>query len=65
MNKELAIIFLQFSNPDVYVYFNAMTWDVLENGFAISDGLIATLSAARIPNEILQEIIEQRNANET
>lgn len=65
INKELAIIFLQFSNPDIYAYFNSMIWDMLDDGFAISDGLVATLAATRVPNEVLQEIIETRNANET
>ena len=63
MNKDLAILFLQFSNPDVCAYLNAMMWDLFDNGFAISDGLIAALTATRVPNEILQEIIDTRNAN--
>jgi hypothetical protein len=65
IHKELAITFLQFSNPDIYAYFNSMIWDLLDNGVAISDGLIATLAATRVPNEVLQEIIDTRNANET
>lgn len=65
MHKDLTILFLQFSNPDVFVYFNQMTWELMENGIAISDGLVATLAATRVPNEILQEIIDTRNANET
>ena len=66
INKDLAVLFLQFANPDVCAYFNAMIWDMLENGFALSDGLIATFAATRIPNEVLQEIISTRdNTNET
>ncbi len=64
ISKDLAILFLQFSNPDVCAYFNSMMWDILDNGFAFSDGLIATLAAARVPNDVLQEIIDTRNANE-
>lgn len=64
MSKDLAILFLQFSNPDVCTYFNQLLWDMLERGIAFSDGMVATLAATRIPNEILQEIIDQRNANE-
>lgn len=65
MHKDLAILFLQFSNPDVFAYFNQMIWELMENGIAISDGLVATLAATRVPNEVLQEIIDTRNANET
>ena len=66
INKELAVTFLQFANPDIYVYFNSMTWDLLENGFAISDSFVVALAAARVPDEVLKEIIETRNgANET
>ena len=65
MHKDLAILFLQFSNPDVFTYFNQMIWELMENGIAISDGLVATLAATRVPNEVLQEIIDTRNANET
>ncbi len=65
INKDLAILFLQFANPDVCAYFDSMLWDILENGFALSDGMVATMAAARVPNEVLQEIIEQRSVNET
>ena len=65
MNKELAILFLQFANPDIFIYFNQLIWDALENGIAFSDGMVATLAAARIPNVVLQAIIEQRDTNET
>lgn len=65
MHKDLAILFLQFSNPDVFAYFNQMMWELMENGIAISDGLVATLAATRVPNDILQTIIDTRNANET
>ena len=65
INKDLAILFLQFANPDVCTYFNSMIWELLENGVAFSDGLVATLAATRVPNEVLQEIIDTRNANET
>ena len=65
INKDLAILFLQFANPDVCAYFNSVIWDLLENVVAFSDGLVATLAATRVPNEVLQEIIDTRNANET
>lgn len=64
MSKDLAILFLQFSNPDICTYFNQLVWDALETGIAFSDGMAATLAATRVPNDILQEIIDQRNANE-
>ena len=65
ISKDLAILFLQFANQDVCAYFNQIIWDALENGVAFSDGLVANLAATRIPNEVLQEIIDTRNANET
>lgn len=65
ISKELAIIFLQFTNPDVCTYFNLIIWDVLDNGVAYSDSLIASLAAARMPTHILEDIIEMRNTNET
>ncbi len=61
MHKDLAVIFLQFSNPDMFIYFSQLILDALENGIAFSDGIIATLAASRIPNEVLQDIIETRN----
>lgn len=65
INKDLAILFLQFANQDVCAYFNQIIWDALENGVAFSDGLVASLAATRVPNDVLQEIIDTRNANET
>lgn len=64
ISKDLAILFLQFANPDICTYFNQLIWDALESGVAFSDGMVVTLAATRIPNDVLQEIIDQRNANE-
>ena len=65
MNKDLTVIFLQFSHPDMFIYFTQMILDLLENGIAFSDGLIASLAASRMPSELLKDIIDTRNGTGT
>lgn len=64
MHEILSIIFMQFANPDTFIYFMQMMLNILENGIAFSDGFIASLASMRVPSEILQDIIDQRNGEQ-
>ena len=55
--KELAMLFLQFANPDIFTYFDQMLWSLMENGMAFSDGFVASLAATRLPDDVLNEIM--------
>jgi hypothetical protein len=60
MNKELTFVFLAFAVPMLATYFNGLLGDLMANGVAYSDGYIMSLAAQRIPTDILQQIIEER-----
>lgn len=57
---ELAFLFLAFINPDLCSYFNGLLSDVISNGVAYSHGFIYSLATEKIPTEVLQEIIKER-----
>lgn len=61
MNKELTFLFLAFAEPMIATYFNGLLGDIMVNGMAYSDGYIMALASQRIPTDILQQIINDRN----
>lgn len=61
MNKELTFLFLAFAEPMIATYFNGLLGDIMVNGMAFSDGYIMALATQRIPTDILQQIINDRN----
>lgn len=61
MNHELTFIFLSFATPVIGAYFNGVLGELMANGFALSDSFVCSLASERIPTEILQEIINDRN----
>lgn len=63
--SELVFLFLAFVNPEMCMYFNNLIGDVLTSGVAYSDGFAYSMAADRVPTDVLQEIIKERNINET
>lgn len=61
MNKELTFIFLAFAEPILATYFNGLIGDIISNGVAYSDGYVVSLASERIPSDVLQQIIDNRN----
>lgn len=60
INKDLAFLFVAFAEPTSIVYFNSLIGEALTNGVAYSDGFIMAMAAQRIPSNVLQEIIDNR-----
>lgn len=61
MNKELTFLFLAFAEPMIATYFNGLLGDIMVNGMAYSDGYVMALASQRIPTDVLQQIINERN----
>jgi hypothetical protein len=60
INAALVNIFLVSVSKDVFLYFNQMMTDLTTNGAAFSDGFAAMMASSRLPNEVLEKIIESR-----
>ena len=60
INRELVFLFLAYVNPDMLIYFNQLVSDAITEGIALSDGYIASVINAKVPNEVLKNIIESR-----
>ena len=57
---ELAFVFLAFVNPEMFLYFNGLLTDVITDGVAYSHGFIFSMAANRLPSDVLNEIIKER-----
>lgn len=57
----LEILFLMFASKEYLIYFQELMEDVLTTGMAFSDGFVLKMAMERIPNDTLQEVIQQRN----
>lgn len=57
---ELTFLCLAFINPELCSYFNSLLTDVITNGVAYSHGFIYSLAAEKIPSEVMQDIIKER-----
>lgn len=62
---ELTFLCLAFINPDLCSYFNSLLTDVITNGVAYSHGFIYSLAAQKLPNEVMQDIIKERENDTT
>ncbi len=60
INKELTFLFIVFAEPETIAYFNGLLGEALTTGVAYSDGFIMEMASQRIPSNILQEIINNR-----
>ena len=58
---ELMNLFLSYADPRLLAYFDTILRDALENGVAYSLGFAIQSAAERVPTEILEDIIKQRN----
>ena len=63
IDVNLVFLYISFAVPTIFTYFNSIVGDAIAKGVAFSDGFVATLAAARIPSEILSEIINSRMSN--
>ncbi len=61
MHHELTFLFLAFADPDLAAYFNGLIGEIMANGVAYSDGFALAMASQRVPTEILQQIINDRN----
>lgn len=59
--SEIAIVFLMSINPELFLYFVDMILDLLSGGIAVSDRKIMELVMDRVPNDVLNQIINSRN----
>ena len=61
MHHELTFLFLAFAEPTLAAYFNGLIGEIMANGVAYSDGFVLSMASHRIPTEVLQQIINNRN----
>ena len=61
MHHKLTFLFLAFADPDLAAYFNGLIGEIMANGVAYSDGFALAMTSQRVPTEILQQIINDRN----
>lgn len=64
MAEGLDLLFLSYVNQDLYFYFSQIIEATLTNGFSISDGLLTRMVVDRVPNNILEDIVKNRNEQE-
>lgn len=61
ISSEIVVVFLMSINPELFLYFEDMVLDLLNNGIAISDKKIMELVMDRVPDDALKQIIDSRN----
>ena len=61
IDRELVFIFLACTEPNMLIYFNQLINDALTEGIALSDGYIASVINAKVPSNVLENIIQSRN----
>lgn len=65
VDAELVFLFLTFVNKQLGKYFNNILADALMGGVAYSNGFIYNMAIQRLPSDILKEIIEERERNDS
>lgn len=60
VSAELAFIFLAFVNPEMFLYFNSLLTDIITDGVAYSNGFVYSMTANRIPSDVLSDLIKER-----
>lgn len=61
---ELVFLFLAFANPEMCLYFNNIITDAISDGVAYSNGFLYSMAAQRLPSDVLNEIIKERQNGE-
>lgn len=61
MHHELTFLFLSFAEPNLAAYFNGLLGELMANGVTYSDRFVLSLASQRIPTEVLQQIINNRD----
>ena len=61
IDRELVFIFLACVEPGMLIYFNQLITDAITEGIALSDGYIASVINAKVPNEVLENIMQSRS----
>lgn len=57
---ELVFLCLAFVNPELLRYFNALISDAISDGVAYSSGFVYSMAANRLPSDVLNDIINER-----
>lgn len=60
MNHQLVFLFLSFAQPVLMAYFNGILGELMANGIAFSDSFVLSLASTRVPTDLLQQIINER-----
>jgi hypothetical protein len=60
IHHELTFLFLAFADPTLAAYFNSLLGEIASEGVAYSDSFVLSLASQRIPTDILQQIINDR-----
>lgn len=63
--SELVFLCLAFVNSELLGYFNALVSDAITDGVAYSSGFVYSMAAHRLPSDILNEIIKERQNDTT
>ncbi len=63
--SELVFLCLAFVNPELLGYFNALVSDAISDGVAYSSGFVYSMAAHRLPSEVLNDIIKERQNDTT
>lgn len=56
----LAFLFLMFINPEMLEYFTSLLAEAMSEGVVYTHGYIYTQAAQKLPTDILQSIIKER-----
>lgn len=63
--SELVFLCLAFANPELLGYFNALVSDAISDGVAYSSGFVYSMAVHRLPSDVLNEIIKERQNDTT
>lgn len=65
IHASLAMIYIQYVDPNIALYFDSIAAQCLLNGIAFSDSFAVNMAMERLPDETLQQIITVRHEQET
>lgn len=63
--SELVFLCLAFVNSELLGYFNALVSDAISDGVAYSSGFIYSMAVHRLPSDVLNDIIKERQNDTT
>lgn len=58
--RELAVLYLMWADPGMLIYITGLAEDALTDGFALSDGMLVSMVHAKVPDRVLEVILETR-----